>query len=126
MRGEPGESLAAVQKFDVPLEQATTSSLDALQAYSLGRKANNEARAAEEQRWFAGKPEYAGFGLVFASDTEAYAGHLGQARKLARRAVDSAVRADNKENGALWQANAALQQAAYGDTVERDCRRQGL
>jgi hypothetical protein len=42
LRGELGESLATVQKFDVPLEQATTSSLEALKAYSLGRKASNE------------------------------------------------------------------------------------
>ena len=42
LRGELGESLATVQKFDVPLEQATTSSLEALKAYSLGRKARNE------------------------------------------------------------------------------------
>jgi len=39
IRSKLGESLATVQKFDVPLEQATTSSLEALQAYSLGRKA---------------------------------------------------------------------------------------
>jgi hypothetical protein len=39
LRGELGESLATVQKFDVPLEQATTSSLEALKAYSLGWKA---------------------------------------------------------------------------------------
>ena len=32
MRGQLGESLATVQKFDVPMEQATTSSLEALQA----------------------------------------------------------------------------------------------
>ena len=36
LRGELGESLATVQKFDVPLEEATTSSLEALKAYSLG------------------------------------------------------------------------------------------
>ena len=42
LRTELGESLATVKKFDVPLEQATTSSLDALRAYSLGRKAKNE------------------------------------------------------------------------------------
>src|SRR4029077_7495261 len=42
LRRELGESLATVQKFDVPLEQATTSSLEALKAYSLGRKAYNE------------------------------------------------------------------------------------
>src|SRR5271170_7812623 len=42
LRGELGESLATVQKFDVPLPQATTSSLEALQAYSLGIKTANE------------------------------------------------------------------------------------
>jgi DNA-binding winged helix-turn-helix (wHTH) protein/tetratricopeptide (TPR) repeat protein len=42
LRGELGESLATVQKFDVPLPQATTSSLEALQAYSLGGKNANE------------------------------------------------------------------------------------
>src|SRR5438309_8350122 len=36
LRTELGESLATVQKFDVPLEQATTSSLEALKAYSRG------------------------------------------------------------------------------------------
>src|ERR1019366_650949 len=39
---QSGDALAQVQKFDVPLEQATTSSLEALKAYSLGRKASNE------------------------------------------------------------------------------------
>ena len=46
LRGELGESLATVQKFDVPLEQATTSSLEALKAYSLGEKAVHEKGAA--------------------------------------------------------------------------------
>ena len=36
LRTELGESLASVQKFDVPLAQATTPSLDALKQYSLG------------------------------------------------------------------------------------------
>jgi serine/threonine protein kinase/tetratricopeptide (TPR) repeat protein len=35
LRTELGESLATVQKFDAPLEQATTFSLDALNAYDL-------------------------------------------------------------------------------------------
>jgi eukaryotic-like serine/threonine-protein kinase len=46
LRGELGESLATVQKFDVPLEQATTSSLEALKAWSLGLKANTEKGSA--------------------------------------------------------------------------------
>jgi class 3 adenylate cyclase/tetratricopeptide (TPR) repeat protein len=39
MRAKLGESLSTVQKFDTPVEQATTPSLEALQAYSLGWKA---------------------------------------------------------------------------------------
>lgn len=39
IRKKLGESLATVQKFDMPLVQASTSSLQALQAYSLGYKA---------------------------------------------------------------------------------------
>jgi len=37
-RKKLGESLASVQKYDVPLEQATTPSLEALKAYSIGFK----------------------------------------------------------------------------------------
>ena len=36
MRARLGESLATVSKFDVPIQQATTRSLDALKAYALG------------------------------------------------------------------------------------------
>ena len=39
-----GESLASIEKFSAPIEQATTSSLDAFKAYDLGR-----------QRHFAGQ-----------------------------------------------------------------------
>jgi eukaryotic-like serine/threonine-protein kinase len=35
LREKLGESLASIQRFDVPLARATTSSLEALQAYSL-------------------------------------------------------------------------------------------
>jgi eukaryotic-like serine/threonine-protein kinase len=39
LRKKVGESLATVQKFDTPIAQATTPSLGALKAYSLGRTA---------------------------------------------------------------------------------------
>jgi len=44
LREKLGESLASIQRFDVPLEQETTSSLEALRAFSLG-----EARRAAGQ-----------------------------------------------------------------------------
>jgi tetratricopeptide (TPR) repeat protein len=37
---------------------------------------------------------------------------------MSRRAVDSAVRAGRKENGAIWQAIAAQREAAYGHAAE--------
>ena len=39
LRGKLGESLNSVQKYATPLEKASTPSLEALQAYSLGAKA---------------------------------------------------------------------------------------
>src|SRR5712692_3109227 len=36
LREKLGESLASIQKFDAPIEQATTSSLEAFRAYSIG------------------------------------------------------------------------------------------
>ena len=47
MRAKLGESLSTVQRLDTPVEQATTPSLEALQAYSFGR------------RTMVGKGEYA-------------------------------------------------------------------
>jgi len=38
LREKLGESLKTVERLDTPIEQATTPSLEALQAYSLGRK----------------------------------------------------------------------------------------
>src|SRR6202035_896091 len=37
LRQKLGESIGSVQKFATPLEQATTSSLEALQAFTLGQ-----------------------------------------------------------------------------------------
>ncbi len=86
--------------------------------YALAFLGSDSAAMSEQQQWFAGKPAYENFGLALASDTEAYGGHLGKARELTKRAVDSAVRADNKEGGAIWRAIAAQREAAYGNSAE--------
>ncbi len=46
LRSELGESLATVKKFDVPLTESTTASLEALKAHALGRKAAHEKGSA--------------------------------------------------------------------------------
>ena len=42
IRGKLGESLSSIQKYDTPIQQATTSSLEALKVYSLGQKTKQE------------------------------------------------------------------------------------
>src|SRR5262249_18804892 len=46
LRGELGEAMASVQKYDVPLGEYTTGTLEALKAFSAGRKASFESGAA--------------------------------------------------------------------------------
>jgi eukaryotic-like serine/threonine-protein kinase len=46
LRGKLGESLGTVEKFDVPLDQATTPSLEALKALSVGIKTLQEKGSA--------------------------------------------------------------------------------
>jgi serine/threonine protein kinase/tetratricopeptide (TPR) repeat protein len=65
--------------------------------------------------WAAGKPGSEDILLSFQSDTEAYYGRLTKARDLSRRAADAAVRNDSKETAALWQVNAALREAEFGN-----------
>jgi serine/threonine protein kinase/Tfp pilus assembly protein PilF len=72
LRGELGESLATVQKFDVPLEQATTSSLEALKSFTLGGKVQNEKGYAAAlpyfQRAIELDPNFASGYLVVGND----------------------------------------------------------
>jgi hypothetical protein len=85
--------------------------------YALAFLGTNTAAMAEQQHWFVGSSnENVAFSL--GSDTEAYAGHLGKARELTRQAVSAAIRADSKENGAVWEENAALREAGFGNFAE--------
>jgi tetratricopeptide (TPR) repeat protein len=118
-------SLLSLQRFDEARQltreaQARKVDHDLLHnaLYALAFLAADSASMTEQQQWYAGKPDYENEGLALASDTEAYSGHLGKARELTKRAVESAIRADNKEDGAIYVANAALEQAAYGNPTE--------
>ena len=116
------ELALAQQRFEEAREvihEAQARKLDNYQfhtaLYGLAFLGMDSAAMAEQQQWFAGNPDYENQGLALASDTEAYGGHVGKARELTRRAVDSAIREDSKENGAIWQAIAAQWEAAYGN-----------
>ncbi len=78
LRAELGESLSTVQKFDTPLLAATTTSLEALKAYSLGVKTSYEKgdvaaipfvkRAVELDPNFAGA--YSLLGIMYVADLD--------------------------------------------------------
>ena len=86
--------------------------------YALAFIGADSTAMSEQLQWFADQPEYASVGLALSSATEAYGGHLVNARELTKRAVDAAIRADSTESGAITQAGAAQWEAAYGNLAE--------
>jgi len=128
-----GNCLLALQQFEEvrqAVREAQARKLDDFmihaQLYALAFLRPDAADIAEQQKWFTGRPEE-NIGLSLASDTAAYGGHLSRARELTRQSVESALRADSKESGAIWQENAALREAAFGNAAEaRQSAAEGL
>jgi len=85
--------------------------------YQLAFLKGDNAEMERQVSWSAGKPGTEDLLLSFQSDTEAYYGRLTKARDFSRRAVDAAARADSKETAAMWQVNAAMREAEFGDTA---------
>jgi serine/threonine protein kinase/tetratricopeptide (TPR) repeat protein len=100
LRKKLGESLSTIQKFDTPLEQATTSSLEALKAYTLSRKTMNEKsevaaiplmkHAIELDPNFA--MAYAGMGIMYSNIGEA-----SLASQYSQKAYDLRDRVSERE-----------------------------
>jgi eukaryotic-like serine/threonine-protein kinase len=85
--------------------------------YQTAFLSGDTAEMDRQVAWAAGKSGSEDTMLSFQSDTEAYYGRLTKARDLSRRAVDAAVRNDAKEAAALWQVNAALREAEFGNAA---------
>jgi eukaryotic-like serine/threonine-protein kinase len=115
LRQKMGESLASVQQFAKPLEQATTSSLEALQAFSLGQaehlKSNDEKaiphlkRAVELDPTFA--LAYATLGVAYNNTTR-----LTEGSEALKKAYELRDRASAREKLYI--------QAHYYDEVTLD------
>jgi len=103
------------------IDQALSRNLDSgnlrVTMYDLAFLRGDAAQMVQQLAWGAGKPGVEDLLLSAQSDTEAYYGRLTKARDYSRRAVDSAVRADSKETAALWQVNAAVREAEFGNVA---------
>jgi serine/threonine protein kinase/tetratricopeptide (TPR) repeat protein len=98
LRGKVGESLGTIEKYDTPLEQATTPSLDALKAFSQGWKINRSGdfaaaipyykRATELDPDFA--TAYLALGVTYGNLSEAGAANenISKAFELRQRASE--------------------------------------
>jgi eukaryotic-like serine/threonine-protein kinase len=101
IRTSLGESLNSVQTFNTPLEQVTTASLEALQAYSLGRrmsmeKGENAAAVPLFQRAIQLDPDFA---TAYSSLGNTYM-NLGEAllaAENARKAYELRERVSTRE-----------------------------
>ncbi|MGB6027691.1 MAG: hypothetical protein WA254_21165 [Candidatus Sulfotelmatobacter sp.] len=85
--------------------------------YSLAFLSGDAAGMERQVAWAAGRPGEEDQMLSNHADTQAYYGRMEQARDLARRAADSAVRSDAKETGAQWIAFQAIREAEMGNVT---------
>jgi tetratricopeptide (TPR) repeat protein len=100
LRGTLGESLASVQKFDVPIEQVTTSSLEALKAFALGNAEFDHDRQMGSLPFYRRAVEldpnfawvYARMGTVYSNT-----GELETAKEYTRKAFELRDRVSERE-----------------------------
>jgi tetratricopeptide (TPR) repeat protein len=115
LRKRLGESLASIQKFDVPVERATTSSLDALKAFTTGLQLHSSGqpdkaiphleRAVQLDPDFAGA--YAQIGTSYSNQRDMY-----RAREFTAKAYELRERVSERERFYI--------EARYHDSVSGD------
>jgi eukaryotic-like serine/threonine-protein kinase len=117
-----GQIELAMNRFDeakTTTEEALAHKLEGIplhqNLYGLAFLRGDAAGMKEQADWAVGKPAAEDQILSLESDTEAWFGRLAKARELSRRAVADADHNDEKETAALWQANAAIREALFGN-----------
>jgi eukaryotic-like serine/threonine-protein kinase len=134
MRLDSGSALALVNLFTAYLElnrfeearnlavEGQTKKLDSptlrLGLYQLGFLQNDAAEMAKQVNWAMGQTGIEDALLAAEADSVACYGQLSKARDFSRKAVASALKADEKETASGYEADAALREALYGNRAE--------
>ena len=100
VRERLGESLASIQRFDVPIQQVTTSSLEALKAFTVANAAFDQGRELESLPFYRRAVEldpnfayvYARMGVINAN-----AGETQLAAENTRKAYELRDRVSERE-----------------------------
>ncbi len=93
-RARAGESLAAIREHNVPLEEGTTSSLEALKAYTAATHQSGDAQVSQLQRATELDPEFAAAWSLLAISYS----NLGETA-LSRRSAIRAYQARDRASG---------------------------
>ncbi len=100
LRQKLGESLASIKKFDVAIEQATTSSLEALKAFASGNEQRTRGRVVEAASFYRTAIELdPNFAMAYAR-LAVYYGNNAQfemAKGFAQKAFDLRDRVSERE-----------------------------
>lgn len=119
LRGKLGERLSTVEKFNAPLEQATTSSLDALKAYGSAREKNRNGEFLDAIAFAKHALELdPNFAAAYSGLSAQYY-NLGKAalgREAAQKAYDLRDRVSEREKlglefGYQWKITRDMEQA---------------
>jgi len=86
--------------------------------YHLAFLQNDAAGMRQQVTASAGQAGIEDTLLAYQADTAAYSGRLREAEELARRAMESAERADEKEISANFSATSGLREALFGNSGE--------
>jgi eukaryotic-like serine/threonine-protein kinase len=120
-----GQAYLALNRLDeakAMYDQAFAHKLEAPQLrfglYQIAFLRGDASGMQQQLAWVNGKTGSEDILLSAQSDTHAFHGQLAKARALSVRAVDSAVRADEKETGAIYKANASLREAEFGNPAQ--------
>jgi eukaryotic-like serine/threonine-protein kinase len=106
LREKLGESLSSIQKFDAPIEQVTTSSLEALKAFSLGDEQRARGRELDAVPFYKHALELdPNFALAYArlSAASFNAGQPELADEYAQKAFELRERVSERERLYLSQ-----------------------
>ena len=124
LREQLGESLQSIQKFDAPIEQATTPSLEAFKAFSLGVEQQLKGKYLEAIPFFKRATEIdPNFGLAYARMASMYynSRQYDLAAAASQKAFDLRDRVSERERlyiSAGYYDNATGELDRYLETVE--------
>lgn len=114
-------ALGRLAEAEAAFKQAEEHKLESefllLSRYQLAFLKDDNAEMGRMLNAASGKAGEEDLLLSQQSDTEAYYGRLARARECSRKASQSARHAGNRETAALWQVNAGLREAEFGNAA---------